>query len=115
MAVTNLGKSDLNLSKLNQPSISSLTKIQSHGVLLVLAEPSLVILQVSDNTSEAFGIAPTLMLGQPLEQVLDIFQVEQFRAELTQKTLDLHNSSKIWIRKHPDEHSIFDADRKSVV
>ncbi len=109
MAVTNLGKSDLNLSKLNQPSISSLTKIQSHGVLLVLAEPSLVILQVSDNTSEAFGIAPTLMLGQPLEQVLDIFQVEQFRAELTQKTLDLHNSSKIWIRKHPDEHSIFDA------
>jgi two-component system, chemotaxis family, sensor kinase Cph1 len=109
MAVTNLGKLDLNLSKLNQPSISSLTKVQSHGVLIVLAEPSLTILQVSNNTAEALGIAPSWMLGQPLEQILDIFQVEQFRAGLTQKTLDFHNSSKIWIRKHTDEYSIFDA------
>ncbi len=109
MIVTNLGGSGLDLSKINQPSISNLTKIQSHGVLFVLAEPDLTILQVSNNTAEAFGIAPSWMLGQPLEQILDIFQVEQFRAELTQKTLDLHNSSKIWIRKHTDEYSIFDA------
>ena len=88
MAVTNLGRSDLNLSKLNQPSISSLTKIQSHGVLLVLAEPDLTILQVSNNTTEVFGIPPSSMLRQPLEQILDIFQVEQFRAELTRRTLD---------------------------
>ena len=67
MAVTNLGESGLDLSKINQPSISSLTKIQSHGVLLVLAEPSLTILQVSNNTAEAFGIAPIWMLGKPLD------------------------------------------------
>ncbi len=109
MTVINLGGAELDLSKINQPSISNLTKIQSHGVLLVLSEPSLVILQVSDNTSEAFSIAPSSMLGKPLEQILDIFQVEQFRAELTQKTLDFHNSSKIWIRKHTDEYSTFDA------
>jgi two-component system, chemotaxis family, sensor kinase Cph1 len=109
MAGTNLSIPGVDLIKINQPSISRLTKIQSHGVLLVLSEPTLTILQVSNNTTEALGIAPSWMVGQPLEQILDIFQVEQFRAELTQKTLDLHNYTKIWIRKHTDEYSIFDA------
>jgi two-component system, chemotaxis family, sensor kinase Cph1 len=109
MLGTNLSNSDFNLATLKQPSISILTKIQSHGVLLVLQEPDLKILQVSNNTIFGFGIAPAQAIGKPLEQILDIFQVEQFRAELTQNTLDRHNSSKIWIRKHTDEYSIFDA------
>ncbi len=109
MTGTSLGIPNLNLTRLKQPSISILTKIQSHGVLLVLQEPDLTILQVSNNTITAFGIAPTWMLGKPLEQILDIFQVEQFRAELLEETLDRHNSSKVWIRKHTDEYSIFDA------
>jgi two-component system, chemotaxis family, sensor kinase Cph1 len=109
MAGTNLGIPDLNWARLNQPAISSLTKIQSHGVLLVLAEPDLTILQVSNNANAVFGIASAWILGKTLEQILDIFQVEQFRAELTGKTLDRHNSTKVWIRKHQDEYSIFDA------
>jgi two-component system, chemotaxis family, sensor kinase Cph1 len=109
MAGTSLDIQDIQIDRLNQPLISSLTKIQSHGILLVLSEPDLTILQVSNNTNLVFGIAPAWMLGKPLDRILDIFQVEQFRAELIGKTFDQQNSTKIWVRKHTDEYSIFDA------
>jgi two-component system, chemotaxis family, sensor kinase Cph1 len=113
MLSTSLDTPDLNLTSLSQPSMlpqrDMLAEIQTHGVLLVLQEPDLKVLQVSNNTIEAFGISPNQIRGQPLEQILDIFQVEQFQAELTKKTLDRHNSSKVWIQKSKDNYSIFDA------
>jgi two-component system, chemotaxis family, sensor kinase Cph1 len=109
MADTTVNASLPNFTRLKQPSINPQVEIQSHGVVLVLQEPELRILQVSDNTIGAFGIAPNRMLGEPLEQVLDVFQVGQFRAELTKQTLEHSNSTKVWVRKSRDNYSIFDA------
>lgn len=52
----------LNLTSLKEPSIHNISQIQPHGVLLVLEEPELNILQVSSNTYDVFGITPENML-----------------------------------------------------
>ena len=109
MTGISLSTPDLNLTSLKQPSINILTKIQSHGVLLVLQEPDLTVIQVSNNTSMAFGLSPDRVLGQPLEQILDAFQVDQFREGLAAKNLDAINPSKVWVRKSGDDYLVFDA------
>jgi two-component system, chemotaxis family, sensor kinase Cph1 len=109
MTGINLGTPDLNLASLKQPAINNLTKIQSHGVLLVLKEPDLTVLQVSNNTLKAFGLNVDRVLGQPLETILDEFQVDQFKERLRSDNLDLINPSKIWVRKSGDEYLVFDA------
>jgi two-component system, chemotaxis family, sensor kinase Cph1 len=109
MADVTVNISSPNFIGLKQPSTNPLAEIQSHGVVMVLQEPELKILQVSDNTIGAFGIAPSRMIGQPLEQVLDVFQVGQFREGLTKQTLEHSNSTKVWVRKSRDNYSIFDA------
>jgi light-regulated signal transduction histidine kinase (bacteriophytochrome) len=45
--------------------------IQPHGVLFVLQEPQLTVLQVSHNTFEFIGRHPHELLNQPLATVLD--------------------------------------------
>jgi light-regulated signal transduction histidine kinase (bacteriophytochrome) len=54
--------------------------VQPHGVLLVLIEPALIIQQVSANTAEHLGLAPTDLVGQRLSQLLapaDLAYLEQ--------------------------------------
>jgi two-component system, chemotaxis family, sensor kinase Cph1 len=109
MIGTNSDTLNPDLTNLERSSINTLTKVQSHGVLLVLQEPDLIVLQVSDNTVATFGIAPNRLLGQPLEQILDVFQVEKFRAGLAEQNFDRSNYSKVWVRKSTDNYSIFDA------
>ena len=48
--VQHLQSENLNLNNLEIESIHKMGQIQSHGVLLVLEEPDLKILQVSQNT-----------------------------------------------------------------
>jgi hypothetical protein len=83
MAGTNSDLQNFNSISLKSPLAHVLTEIQSHGILLVLQEPDLKILQVSNNTIGAFEVAPSRVIGQPLEKFLDIFQVEQFRARFS--------------------------------
>jgi two-component system, chemotaxis family, sensor kinase Cph1 len=109
MAGTNSSIFNLDSTKLTPPSMSVLTKIQSHGILLVLQEPNLKILQVSNNTIESLGIAPNRLIGQPLEHILDVFQVEKFRVSLTGKNFDSDNYSKVWIERSTNSYRIFDA------
>jgi len=117
MTGTTIGTSDLTFNRLKQPclvgdspsSINTLTKVQSHGVLLVLQEPDLVVLQVSDNTIATFGVVPNRLLGQPLEQIFDVFQIEKFRSDLQDKNFERSNYSKVWVLKSKDNYSIFDA------
>lgn len=109
MLGTNSSISDLDLTRFKQTSMNVLTKIQSHGILFVLREPDLKILQISNNTIEAFGIAPSQLVGKLLEQILDIFQVEKFRETLTAKNFDSGNYSKVWIERSTNNYRIFDA------
>ncbi len=53
--------------------------IQAHGVLFVLSDPELNILQVSNNTTVHLSISPLQLLGQPLSVLLspdDLNQVQ---------------------------------------
>ena len=82
--------------------------IQPYGVVLVLQERELKILQVSTNSSAIFGISPDQMLGKSLEEILDPFQMERLETGLQQDNLDFINPTKIWARKHGDDYVIFD-------
>ncbi len=109
MAVTNPDLQDFKLMGLKSPLVHVSTEIQSHGVLLVLQEPNLKILQVSNNTVGAFEVSPNLVIGQPLKKFLDAFQVEQFRAALADRSFERSNYTKVWVTKSKDNYSIFDA------
>lgn len=109
MTGMNLETQTINLASLKQPSIHILTQVQPHGVLLVLKEPDLVILQVSQNTSTAFGVPVEQVLGKTLDDILDPYQVDRFRTGLTYENLDLINPMKVWVRRTGDDYLVFDA------
>lgn len=98
-----------NLTRLKQPSIHILTQVQPHGVLLVLQESDLTVLQTSRNSSKALGISPEAMLGKSLDEILDPYQVDQFRRGLSSDNLDFVNPTKVWVRRKGDDYQVFDA------
>jgi two-component system, chemotaxis family, sensor kinase Cph1 len=58
-------------------------QIQPHGVLLVLQEPELTIIQVSSNTQAVMGRVPEALLGTPLSDLLNESQIQQIQQCLT--------------------------------
>lgn len=100
---------DPQLAGLKQPDISALTQVQPHGVLLVLREADLSIVQVSRNTRGTFGLSAEEVLGQTLDDLLDSYQVDQFRAGLHYDNLDIMNPTKVWIRRRGDDYGVYDA------
>lgn len=58
-------------------------RIQPHGVLLVLSEPDLTIVQISSNSQSLLGYSPEKLLNQPLSQLLDERQLEAIAACLS--------------------------------
>ncbi|MEA5536553.1 ATP-binding protein [Crocosphaera sp. XPORK-15E] len=99
---------DINLKKLEELQIHLWGKIQAHGVLFVLEEPSLRLVQTSTNTTEVFGIAPEEIINLTLEDIFDSFQIEQLRTALESDNLDFINSTKLWARVEGDNYVIFD-------
>jgi len=53
--------------------------IQPHGVLLVLQEPDLTLIQVSGNTQDLLGYLPESLLGQPLLLLLGGSQIQRIQ------------------------------------
>ncbi|MEY3297183.1 MAG: hypothetical protein RLZZ597_443 [Cyanobacteriota bacterium] len=100
---------DYRLTALKQPDINSLTQVQPHGVLLVLNQADLTVVQVSHNTREAFGLSVDEVLGKTLDDLLDNYQVDQFRAGLYGESLDVMNPTKIWVRRRGDDYGVYDA------
>jgi two-component system, chemotaxis family, sensor kinase Cph1 len=101
--------SDIQINRLKRPDIHTLTDVQSHGVLLVLQEPELRILQVSSNTKAFFGLSPAEVLELGIDRLFDAFQLDQLREGLAKDNLDLLNPTKMWVRKQGDDYSVFDA------
>ncbi|CAN1210598.1 ATP-binding protein [Tumidithrix helvetica PCC 7403] len=56
----------VNLTNCDREPIHIPGSIQPHGFLLILSEPDLQIVQVSQNTQEILGIAPEDLLDRPL-------------------------------------------------
>lgn len=107
--VSSIAVSEVNLKSLKQPSIANLTGVQYHGVLLVLAEPDLTILQVSTNSYSALGVDAAELLNQNLSAIIDDFQLSQWQDSIARGSLDQVSPTKIWVRKLADDYSIFDA------
>ena len=70
-------------------------RIQPHGVLLVLAEPDLRIMQASTSTAQYLGRAAESLLGQPLAALLGDEYVQYLRNTLDIETID-QNPLYIW-------------------
>lgn len=99
----------IDITSLKEPAIHIFNQIQPHGILIVLAEPDLTILQISNNAIATFGSAAEQMLQRPLSEFIDSFQLERIKAGLnTTEDLDLINPVKLWVRKTGDEYSVFD-------
>ncbi|GBE95120.1 sensor histidine kinase [Nostoc cycadae] len=105
----NLQLPSINVTSLKEAPIHTSRQIQPHGVLLVLSEPELEILQISNNTWTVFGIEPEQMLQKKLEDLLDSFQLERIKAGLAEDNLEFINPTKLWFRKKGDEYVVFDA------
>jgi light-regulated signal transduction histidine kinase (bacteriophytochrome) len=63
-------------------SVQFLSAIQPHGILMVMREPELTIIQVSQNTQAGLGVPPQHLLGQCLENFLVPQQVNLLRQAL---------------------------------
>ena len=105
----NVKQQHINITSLKEAPIHLINEIQPHGILLVLQEPDLQILQISRNTFNTFGISPEDMVQEELKDLLDPYQIEKIKFRLSEENLDFINHTKIWIKKQGDEYTIFDA------
>ncbi|HAX77191.1 MAG TPA: cyanobacterial phytochrome A [Cyanobacteria bacterium UBA11372] len=76
--------------------------IQPHGILFVLNEPELEILQVSSNTFDLLGIHPQDLLQQPLSNLLDSTTIESIQRCLA---VDFENTNPLEVSLN---NTIFD-------
>ncbi|RCJ33363.1 histidine kinase [Nostoc punctiforme NIES-2108] len=73
--------------------------IQPHGILLMLQEPQLIILQISENVEQFFGISAEALLGQPLQRLFSGAQVQRLAGYLAEDNLELCNPFELKTRR----------------
>jgi light-regulated signal transduction histidine kinase (bacteriophytochrome) len=78
--------------------------IQPHGILFVLKEPNLQILQVSNNTIDLLGIPPEELLNKELQDLIGIKQINNINQCLSENfesvnpiKLSIPNKDKIYL------------------
>ncbi|MBN3898273.1 MAG: GAF domain-containing protein [Nostoc sp. NOS(2021)] len=74
----------IDLTNCDREPIHTPSLIQPHGVLLVLQDPTLEIIQVSSNTQEVIGRQHEKLLGKPLSDLLDVKQIKLIQQCLTE-------------------------------
>ncbi|MDX2217015.1 MAG: response regulator [Oculatellaceae cyanobacterium bins.114] len=79
------------LEDCSEESVYAPGYIQPYGVLLVLQEPHLKILQMSENVAQFWGVPPADVLGKPLQKLFSRTQVKQIANCLRQDNLELCN------------------------
>lgn len=102
-------QNDVNLTSLKEPVINLGGQIQNHGVLLVIQEPELNILQVSRNAASILDCPIESLLEKNLEELLDPYQIVRIKSRLAEDSLDFTNPTKIWVKKSREEYAVFDA------
>ena len=102
-------QNDVNLTSLKEPVINLGNQIQNHGVLLVIQEPELNILQVSRNAAYILDCPLESLLEKNLEDLLDPYQIVRIKSRLAEDSLDFTNPTKIWVKKKREEYAVFDA------
>jgi two-component system, chemotaxis family, sensor kinase Cph1 len=73
--------------------------IQPHGVLLVVREPQLEILQLSENVQDLLGVDPKSAIGQNLSLLFDETQLKKLKLCLLNENLKIVNPIKLSVNK----------------
>ncbi|MBE9119826.1 GAF domain-containing protein [Tychonema sp. LEGE 07199] len=90
---------EVDLTNCDKEPIHLSGHIQPHGVLIVVREPELEILQVSENTQELLGFDAKSAIGQNLSLLFDGAQLEKFNACLEKENLKTVNPIKVSVEK----------------
>ncbi|MEG4290973.1 ATP-binding protein [Microcoleus sp. C2C3] len=90
---------EVDLTNCDREPIHISGHIQPHGVLLVVREPQLEILQVSENTLHLLGVAPESAIGQDLSLLFDPVQLEKLKACLRNENLKTVNPIKLYVER----------------
>lgn len=90
---------NIDLTNCDREPIHLCGNIQPHGVLFVLEEPQLKILQVSNNTSSFFGLNPNSLIGQNFSKIVTEKQLKNLKKTLTvTENLKLINPIKLTLQ-----------------
>ncbi|WP_293126798.1 ATP-binding protein [Microcoleus sp. bin38.metabat.b11b12b14.051] len=90
---------EVDLTNCDREPIHISGHIQPHGVLLVVREPQLEILQISENTQDLLGVDAKSAIGQDLSLLLDRTQLEKLKACLQKDNLKTINPIKLSVEK----------------
>ncbi|PZV12667.1 MAG: hybrid sensor histidine kinase/response regulator [Leptolyngbya sp.] len=88
------------LEECTEESVYAPGYVQPHGVLLMLQEPHLKIVQVSENVEQFFGLPATVLLGQGLDKLFSLIQVKCIADLLLQDNLEYCNPFELeaWVK-----------------
>jgi two-component system, chemotaxis family, sensor kinase Cph1 len=92
---TSIAKASIDLTNCDREPVHIPGSIQSHGVLLVLKEPELTLLQVSENVHEMFGIPAESVLNKHVSHLLEPSQVDILRKVLLSEDIQMANPIKL--------------------
>ncbi|WP_088894907.1 response regulator [Leptolyngbya ohadii] len=86
------------LEECSEASVYASGYIQPNGVLVVLQEPDLKILQVSETVEQFLGVPATTVVGKSLYRLFSRLQVQQIAEFLQQDDLELWNPFELKAR-----------------
>jgi two-component system, chemotaxis family, sensor kinase Cph1 len=86
------------LEECSEESVYAPGYIQPYGILLILQEPHLTILQVSENIEQIWGIPAAKLVGKPLQRLFSRPQVQRIAEFLQQDNLSLCNPFELRAR-----------------
>ncbi len=103
------GQKDTNLGRLAQEPIHLYNRIQPYGIVIILQEPELKIIQISNNAPSMLGTSINNLIDKNLEEIFDSFQIEKIKEGLEEENFDGLNPTKLWARVKGDDYLVFDA------
>ncbi|MBD1887110.1 ATP-binding protein [Microcoleus vaginatus] len=90
---------EVDLTNCDREPIHLSGHIQPHGVLLVVREPELEIVQASKNTQDLLGIDAESAIGQDLSLLFDKIQLEKLKTCLRKENLKTVNPIKLSVER----------------
>ncbi|MFB2977928.1 response regulator [Microseira sp. BLCC-F43] len=105
--LTSVSSQEVDFSNCYGEAIHIPGSIQPHGVLLVLLEPELKIIQVSNNTEQFFGITAQSLINKKLNVIFSQYQIRILKHCLSQKNPEMLNPLRLSVKTR-DNTLVFD-------
>jgi light-regulated signal transduction histidine kinase (bacteriophytochrome)/CheY-like chemotaxis protein len=105
--LTSVSSQEVDFSNCYGEAIHIPGSIQPHGVLLVLQEPELKIIQVSNNTEQFFGIPAQSLINKKLNVIFSQYQIRILKHCLSQKNPEMLNPLRLSVKTR-DNTLVFD-------